>query len=365
MTGRAGRWGIGLLDVQQAEYEDVSSQNLGVARFTYDIFEESFVGAIATHGDPASNDDNAVVGMDLRLRNSRFRGDRVLTADAYVLRSFSENLSGDESSFAARVEYPNDIVNWSLSYQFIDDNYKPALGFVNRVGIQRVDGKFRYRVRPETWLRTVDSEVRFLSVWDTNGHTESAEIAWDILKLENQVEDILTLTYSRTREDLDDPFEISDGVILPPTSYTWDRVSATLETTTARPVSLALTLGWGEFYSGHRFESNATLEWRPSRSLFVAIENEQNDIRHDEGNFTTRLAILRVDAAFTPDLSWTTSAQYDNVSDTLGIQSRIRWIVEPGDEIWLVFNQGYEASHSHVRSIFSDVTFKIGYTFRF
>jgi hypothetical protein len=365
VTGRAGRWGIGLLDVQQAEYEDVSSQNLGVARFTYDIFEESFIGAIATHGNPASNDDNAVVGMDLRLRNSRFRGDRVLTADAYVLRSFSENLSGDESSFAARVQYPNDLVNWSLSYQLLDDNYNPALGFLNRVGIQRVDGRFRYRVRPENWLRTVDSEATFLTVWDTDGKVESVGFTWDILKLENQVEDILTLTYKRTREDLVDPFEISDGVIIPPTSYTWDRIGATLETTKARAVSLVLSVEWGGFYSDSRFDSKATLEWRPSRHLFVSLEYEQNDVRLDEGNFTTRLAVLRVDAAFTPDLSWTSLAQYDNVSDTLGIQSRIRWIVEPGDEIWLIFNQGYEASHRRVRSILSDVTLKVGYTLRF
>ena len=76
----------------------------------------------------------------------------------------------------------------------------------------------------------------------------------------------------------------------------------------------------------------------PSRSGSV-----QNDVRLPEGDFTTRLARLRVNLAFTPDISWQTIAQYDNVSDRFGIQSRFKWIVEPGDEIFLVLNQGFEA----------------------
>jgi hypothetical protein len=69
--------------------------------------------------------------------------------------------------------------------------------------------------------------------------------------------------------------------------------------------------------------------------------------------------------AFTPDLSWTSIAQYDNVSDTFGLQSRFRWIMEPGDEIFIVYNQGFEASERRFRPILSAVTLKVGYTFRF
>jgi hypothetical protein len=354
-----------LLDVQQASYEDIDSRNLGVARFTYDVMEESFIGVIATNGDPTSNDDNSVIGADVRLRNSHFRGERVLALDAWALQSFSEDLDHDEAAFGARIDYPNDRVNFSLGYEQLEENYRPALGFVNRVGIQRLDGHFRYRIRPEGYLRTVDNEVRFLAVTDSHGDLESAEVAWDWVKVESQAGDALTLTYKRRREDLERPFEISEGVILAPTSYAFDRVSALLTTTKARALSVEVLLGWGEFFSGNRLESRALIEWRPSKYLRVGIEYEQNAVRLPEGDFTTRLAVLRVDAAFNPDLAWTTIAQYDNISDTLGIQSRVTWIIEPGDEIFLVYNQGFEASPRRFRPIISDVTFKVGYTFRF
>ncbi|MEE8556907.1 MAG: DUF5916 domain-containing protein [Myxococcota bacterium] len=366
VTGRVGRLGVGILDVQASSYDDVSSQNLGVARLTYDFLGESFLGAIFTNGDPTADENNAVGGVDLRLRNSHFRGDRVLAADLWVLRSSSEGKSNDELAYGARIEYPNDAVRFSLEYQELQENYRPALGFVNRVGIRRVDGNFRYRVRPEGGtLRKVDAEVTALAVTDTDGNVESAEIVWDLLRLESQLGDTLTLTYSRRREDLVETFEISGGVVLPPSSYAWDRGRVALKTTPARVVSVEMSLGWGEFFSGTRFESTAMLQWRPSRHLRIVAEYEQNDIRLDEGNFSTRLAVLRINASFTPDLSWTTLTQYDNVSDTLGIQSRIRWIVEPGDDLWLIVNQGYLASKDHLSPTLSDFTFKVGYTFRF
>jgi hypothetical protein len=366
LTGRVGRVGVGLLDIQQASYADVDSQNLGVARLTYDLFEESFIGAIGTNGDPHSNEDNGVVGADLRLRTSDFRGwERSLSFDAWFLHSYSENASSDEASFGARLEYPNDRINYFLEFLEIQENFRPALGFVSREDIRRYEGKFRYRVRPKGRIAIVDSEIRGLAITDTESDFESGEIAWDPLRVESELGDIVKLTYRRVREDLDEDFEISDGIILPPDRYGWNRFELALETTTARPVSLDAMVGWGDFFDGTRLKSEVTLEWRPSRHLFAALEYEQNDVRLDQGNFTTRLSRLRLDLMFTTALSWTTLVQYDSVSDAVGVNSRLFWEVEPGNEIFLILNQEYEANHDTFRSRRTEATFKVEYTFRF
>jgi hypothetical protein len=366
LTGRVGRIGVGLLDVQQDSFGDVDSQNLGVARLTHDLFEESFIGAIATNGDPDSNEDNGVVGVDLRLRNSDFRGrDRAIALDAWFLHSYSENASSDEASFGARLDYPNDRINFMLEFQEIQENFRPALGFVSREDIRRYEGEFRYRARPRGRIAIVDSEIRALAITDTESEFESGELAWDPLRMESEVGDIVKLTYRRVREDLEEDFEISDGVILAPDRYGWNRFELSLETTPARPVSVEALIGWGDFFDGTRLESEVTLEWRPSRHLFAALEYEQNDVRLDEGNFTTRLARLRLDLMFTTALSWTTLAQYDSVSDVFGINSRLFWEIEPGNEIFLIWNQEYEANHEHFRSRRTEAILKVSYTFRF
>ena len=116
---------------------------------------------------------------------------------------------------------------------------------------------------------------------------------------------------------------------------------------------------------GRRLEIAGSLDWRPSPHAFLSIQYEQNDVDLDEGDFITRLLRVRVNAIFTPYLSWNTFLQYDNVSDLLGINSRIRWIVDPGNEIFLVFNQGWAVDDTAFRPLRSELTFKLGWTFRF
>ena len=74
-----------------------------------------------------------------------------------------------QAAFGARLEYPNDIYNWSLGAQEIQANYDPALGFVSRSGIRRYDGSFRYRIRPRGTIRTIDTTLEGALVTDTSG----------------------------------------------------------------------------------------------------------------------------------------------------------------------------------------------------
>ncbi|MBW2244794.1 MAG: carbohydrate binding family 9 domain-containing protein [Deltaproteobacteria bacterium] len=64
LTGRIGRFNLGLLDVQLEDHGDVRSRNLAVGRVAMNLLGESKLGAIVTNGDPNSNDDNTLVGTD-------------------------------------------------------------------------------------------------------------------------------------------------------------------------------------------------------------------------------------------------------------------------------------------------------------
>jgi len=92
-----------------------------------------------------------------------------------------------------------------------------------------------------------------------------------------------------------------------------------------------------------------------------------NDIELPQGDFTTRLLSLRADIAFTSTWSWENFIQYDNVSNSLGINSILRWLPRAGREMVFVINrefQDYDLTRSF-RSVSSDIAFKFSYTFRF
>jgi hypothetical protein len=95
------------------------------------------------------------------------------------------------------------------------------------------------------------------------------------------------------------------------------------------------------------------------------MEYEMNDVDLDEGSFITRVWRGRLNVYFTPDVSWTNFVQYDNFTETVGVNSRLRWIVQPGSELFLVVNQAFSVADSELKSNFTELTTKINWTFRF
>ena len=365
LTGRVGDFNIGFLDVQVDESDDVDGKNLAVGRVSMNVLEESTIGIIGTFGDPRRNEDNGVAGFDFNYRDSNFLGDKVLTGNLWFQRSFSEEVEHSEYAYGGRISYPNDRISASVGFTHVDEAYRPALGFVRRTGINEYFARFRYRSRPGGWFQRIDHGIFGFMVTDLDNQVESADIDVDLFDIENRHGDEFGVRYTIAYERLQDTFEISDGVILPPGHYPFHRARASFETSSHRPFSFELMAEVGEFYSGNRMQLGASLRWAPSRHFQMRLEYDYNDINLAEGDFITRLGRARFDIYFTPDISWSTLAQYDNVSESLGINSRFRWIIEPGQELFVVINQGFFVDNFRFRSEVTELAAKLGWTFRF
>jgi hypothetical protein len=92
---------------------------------------------------------------------------------------------------------------------------------------------------------------------------------------------------------------------------------------------------------------------------------EYNDFDLPHGNFTTQLITFQSDIVFSDTLSWVNLMQYDNVSNSLGINSRIHWVPEAGREMFFVINHNLIEGTDGFQSAQSDITLKFNYTFRF
>ena len=113
------------------------------------------------------------------------------------------------------------------------------------------------------------------------------------------------------------------------------------------------------------FETRTT--WRPSKHLKVILGGEYNDVDLPQGDFITRLATLNLNVAFNTAWSWENFIQYDNVSDTVGLNSILRWIPRAGQETVFAANtlrQDFDRD-GRFRAYTSDVTLKLSHTFRF
>ncbi|MCH7571662.1 MAG: carbohydrate binding family 9 domain-containing protein [Planctomycetes bacterium] len=365
VSGRVGDLNIGLLDVQTDSSAGVEGKNLAVGRISMNVLSESELGVIFTNGDPGSNASNSLLGVDFNFRDSKFNGDKVVTGGVWFQKSFTPGVKSGDTALGVKLGYPNDRLEWNLAFTQVEENFNPALGFVPRNGIREYFIRGRYRWRPGGDIRRIDVGVFSQLFTNLDDETESASARFTLFNLETEFGDQYELQYRIVREVIDSPFEISDGIIIPVGAYDWDRWSVKYEGSRARLFRFEAELNYGDFWTGDRWDIRGEIEWRVSSQLSLGVEFEQNSVELNEGKFITRLARGRINIFFTPDISWQSFIQFDNVSDTLGINSRFRWILEPGNELFFVINQSYDVIDSRPHSGFTEVTSKIGWTFRF
>ena len=144
-------------------------------------------------------------------------------------------------------------------------------------------------------------------------------------------------------ERLDAPFEISEGVVIPAGSYRFDRFRVELKTSLHRPWTIGTELWFGTFFTGRMTEWEQTISYTtPGGHLQLGLLMENIFGYLPQGDFIERLFQLKAAYAFTPDLILSCYAQYDNDSDNLGVNARLRWTIQPGTDLYLVWNHNWD-----------------------
>ena len=369
LTGRAGPLSIGVLGVRQDAATGPHSVDLFVGRVAVNVLEESRIGLIMTSGNPDAGVDNGLAGIDFQYLNTRLGGGRSLEATAWYQKTDTEGLSGDDAGYGFGFAVPNsEGWNGEVGLKVLEKNYFPALGFASRTDVEATSAELGYTWRPgDSWIRKVETEVEAEFIEPIDGDERSQEVKLKVFEVENQSADRLTLEHLFLEEEFVEPFEISDGIVIPGGDYRFDHACLSVYTGEQRVLQTESTVCDGSFYDGDILVFETRVTWRPSKHLKVTFGGEYNDVDLAQGDFITRLATLNLDVAFNTAWSWENFLQYDNVSNTAGLNSILRWIPRAGREAVIAFNTLQEDfdDDGRFRSLASDLTVKASYTFRF
>ena len=375
LTGRQSNYNIGVLDVETGSLHDaaltggsVSRQNLLAARVSRNIFQQSWIGGILTHGNPTGAGDNTLVGGDARFATSTFRGDKNLSLDLYLLATDDSASQSRAAAGGFKLDYPNDRWDVAVNFKQIGDRFRPALGFVPRPGIRKTDLSLAFQPRPDRWgIRQFFFELNPVAVTSLQNQLETWRVFTAPINLRTESGEHLEWNYVAEFEHLDEPFEISSGIVVPPGSYRWTRYRAEVNTATKRPWVVDAAWWWGGFYGGTLRQLELGVTLKPNTHVAVSVEAERNDVALPEGRFYTEIVTLRADYNFTPNVSWANLTQYDNESRIAGFQSRFRWILQPGNDLFLVLNRGWYRTidDNRFEPVFDRGSAKLQYTLRF
>jgi hypothetical protein len=150
LSGRVGRYEVGVLDIQTDDIAAVQSTNFQSARLKRDIFRKSSVGVIMTGRSVglAGGDSRQSIGVDTTLA---FYNNLVF--DAYWAKTPNDT-NGDDDSYRGRFEYAGDRYGVLAERLDIGAAFRPEVGFVEGpTSVATSDNSASVRVRARTLVR--------------------------------------------------------------------------------------------------------------------------------------------------------------------------------------------------------------------
>jgi hypothetical protein len=370
ISGRVGPVELGALSIRQDDFGAVNAQALSVVRAKMGVLGESSIGMVATSGNPSSNVDNSLSGVDFTYRNTRLGGSRTLEGDAWYQQSETQGLAGEDAAFGAAIKLPTATgFRGGAGVKVLERNFFPGLGYLDRGGVRDASGDVGYTYRPRgKYVQSYLTSLTAQRIDLLEGGGLQQEIASMQFEITNRTADVLMFVPRVERQVLPAPgFLISPGIVIPAGNYSFGDFGAELRTGNHRKFAGILRIIDGDFYGGRRKTQLGDVTWRPSPHLRTNVSYELNQITLPQGDFETRLVRFGIDVVFSSTLSWVNLIQYDNVSDTAGVNMRLHWIPEAGREVFFVINQNLEDYDldGQFHSAVADVTAKMSYTFRF
>lgn len=372
LSGRQGDYDIGALVIRQDASAGVDATDLIVARLARSVLEESSVGAIFTFGDPLSNERSSTAGIDFQYRNDQLPNNRSIQAVGWVQKTSNPGFDGDDLAWKVGVDLPSRN-SWQAEFNLSEfqENYDPRLGFANRVGVRNYSAsvglnqiessrdfpqRVSYSVEYERWdfLDTGDLQEESMQFTTT---------------LQSSAGDNIQLRVTRETQGLlagERPLR-RIGIDTPAGEYSYTRWRAHARSSGSRSFSASLALDGGGYYQGDREGAQVNLDWSPSPRIFFGVNYSLDHYQFPGVSTSTRVSSFDNEIVFTPKLSLVSLVQWDNLSDELGANIRLRWELAPGNDIWLVANHNMIDLDEDLRFTDqqTDLAFKIRYTFRY
>ncbi|MEM7417951.1 MAG: DUF5916 domain-containing protein [Gemmatimonadota bacterium] len=416
LTGQAGAFNLGFYQIGTGDHtyfdEDdlvdvtIPKENFTVGRVQRQLGEQSAIGAIytrrATSLDLSGEApiDRHTAGVDLDFKTRNFLGNKNLELEAFFVWN-SNPLASDDTDYVAlstedlsahgfRLNYPNDIWTSHVSYRQFGDDYRPAAGFVTRNNFRRIEPRIGWAPRTPgiSWLRRVDFSVqlRELVSLDSSapgndpyllggrGGVQERQWQFNVLGMDFESGDGFDIQVTNTYEYLDQEFSPSEGITVVPGNYTINEYRISGRTAGRRRVSLFGGVTKGGFWDGDRLQYGGRVGIRPKPGVSVSTNFQRNEVSMPGGDFTASLYELETDWTPSPWVAVTGQLQYDDQSDIVGFFARLRWIVKPGNDVFLVLTQNWRRdpldqldpnSRYEFNTLSRGAAIKANYTYRF
>ena len=336
-----GKTHVGLLHMRSDAVSGLTPRNdFSVARLKQELPNRSSLGVMFVNRDGADGIDGAGSNRAYAIDGRLGLGDGA-SVTGWAAKTDSPHLSGSDHAFKLGANYNTEYWANAASYTEVATNFNPEVGFLARRAYRKASARVLRRIRPDNlWgLHELRPHISYFGYWGYgDGYHES-----DFLHIDNHWEwesglEIHT-GINLTREGVREPFEIHEGVVVPPGAYEHKEAQLVFRTDQGRPLSVSIYSRIGGRFGGDRINLDSNLRWRLGEKFNSELSWIYNDFELPGGDFTVNVARLRATYSFTPRISLQALVQYDDRADVLATNLRFAWLQTAKAGFYLVYNE--------------------------
>lgn len=360
LTGRIGKWDVGILDMQTAPLqkknsagflEELSpSENFGVMRFRRQVINQnSYIGAMTTTRLGADGSYNIAYGLDGIFR--MFGNDYLDLKWAQVFENGVSNKNfKDPLRLSALWERrSNKGLGYELGYTLSGNNFNPGIGFLMIEDYTSIRANLSFGFLPSEKSKLFSHSFEFRNRYmayidDGSVMTYNPSISWKFQSKKQWLGDI-SLNYSV--ENLRDTMYLNeDNVFISTGTYRYLSYRGNLSTPGSKPFFVVMKSEGGQYFDGNRFSAGFQPTWNLSKHFEIggtynfdyvsfSIRNQEmfNHIIGFKGLYmlNTRLSVN----AF---------IQYNTSVNEIISNFRLRYNPKEGNDFYIVFDEGRNTS---------------------
>ena len=341
LTGKVGATTLGVLvanDAAPGKLDDPDEYGFGrtaqflVGRARYDLYSQSYVGAMVTDRE-FLDAFSRVAAVD-----GRFRIGSTHSATFLAATSSNRELDGGERSgplYDLQFRRESRHLSYRVQYNEIDPDFATAAGFIRRVDMRQLDADIEYDWRPESWIISWGPGFSYTRNVDHAGVLQDQEFRAD-----------LNLQFARNvffRADGRRELERFNGI-----DFRKTRFSLRNGIRTSRRFSVFYGIDWGEQirfvdspFLGRMFDYNVSVTLLPTSRLNTEFRLDTarfTDIRSGALEFDVKLLRAFTTYQFTDRLLIRNILEHDTSNGKVGVNLLVTYRVNAGT----VFYAGFD-----------------------
>jgi hypothetical protein len=347
MTGRAGAYEIGLLEMQTEPLGDLPAENFAVARVRRNVAGRADVGAMLVNRMATSGLErhrNLSLGADANVRLHRH-----LMVHSYLAATDEPGRDGD--NLAARLAYAFRNPTWESTgfLKHVGEDFEPGAGFVRRRGMRHAYGTVGMHRRPG-FLAGVQNVNPYLEADHVTEPGVGLATRTGTLGLDVEFADggALRMGASDRFERLSLPFRVRADATVPPGDYDFRDLTLGYASSRGRSLSGDASVSAGGFYDGSLASISLGGRWRPNYRWMLNLAASHNRIELPDARFTADVVGSRVSYAHSTRLYSSAFVQYNQALDQLVTNLRLNVVHAPLSDLFLVLTERRDLAREEV-----------------